>query len=110
MSAGTIDETTVSITDDDDPAVEVSFEQSGYSVTEGSGVIVKVKLNADPEREVIIPIRRTNQGASDSDYRGVPTSVTFDSGDTEKSFTFTADDDADDDDGESVKLTFWPWR
>ena len=106
VSAGTIDETTVSITDDDVPAVEVSFEQSGYSVTEGSGVIVKVKLNADPEREVIIPIRRTNQGASDSDYSGVPTSVTFDSGDTEKSFTFTADDDAEDDDGESVKLTF----
>ena len=106
VSAGTISETTVSITDDDVPAVEVSFEQSGYSVTEGSGVIVKVKLNADPEREVIIPIRRTNQGASDSDYRGVPTSVTFDSGDTEKSFTFTADDDADNDDGESVKLTF----
>ena len=106
VSAGTIDETTVSITDDDVPAVEVSFEQSGYSVTEGSGVIVKVKLNADPEREVIIPIRRTNQGASDSDYRGVPTSVTFDSGDTEKSFTFTADDDAEDDDGESVKLGF----
>ena len=106
VSAGTISETTVSITDDDVPAVEVSFEQSGYSVTEGSGVIVKVKLNADPEREVIIPIRRTNQGASDSDYRGVPTSVTFDSGDTEKSFTFTATDDADNDDGESVKLTF----
>ena len=106
VSAGTISETTVSITDNDHPNVEVSFEQSGYSVTEGSGVIVKVKLNADPEREVIIPIRRTNQGASDSDYSGVPTSVTFDSGDTEKSFTFTADDDADDDDGESVKLTF----
>ena len=36
VSAGTISETTVSITDDDVPAVEVSFEQSGYSVSEGS--------------------------------------------------------------------------
>ena len=34
VSAGTIDETTVSITDDDDPAVTVSFEHSSYEVAE----------------------------------------------------------------------------
>ena len=34
---GTTPETTVSITDDDDPAVEVSFEQSTYTVAEGGG-------------------------------------------------------------------------
>ena len=74
------------------PAVEVSFEQSGYSVTEGSGVIVKVKLNADPgARQSSSRSGGRTREASDSDYRGVPTSVTFDSGDTEKSFTFTAD-------------------
>ena len=36
----------------------------------------------------------------------MPASVTFNAGDTEKSFTFTATADTVDDDGESVKLTF----
>ena len=35
-----------------------------------------------------------------------PTSVTFNSGDTEKSITFAATDDSVDDDGESVLLGF----
>ena len=97
---------TVSITDDDDPVVSVSFEQSAYTVSEGSGVTVKVTLNAAPERSVQIPLTATGQGgATTADY-SVPASVTFQSGDTEKSFTFTATDDSNDDDGESVELTF----
>ena len=35
-----------------------------------------------------------------------PTSLTFNSGDTEKSITFAATDDSVDDDGESVLLSF----
>ena len=106
VTAGTTPETTVSITDDDDPAVEVSFEHSSYTVAEGSGVTVKVKLNAEPERTVDITLILTNQGASDVDYSGVPASLMFGPTDTEKTFTFTAADDAEDDDGESVKLSF----
>ena len=56
-----------------------------------------------------IPISRTNQGgATDGDYSGVAanTSVTFNSGDTEKSITFAATDDSVDDDDESVLLGF----
>ena len=69
--------------------------------------MVKVTLSAVPEREVIIPISRTNQGeTSDDDYSGVPTSLTFNAGETEQVITFTADQDSDNDDGESVKLTF----
>ena len=97
----------VAITDDEDPQVKVSFEQSSYTVAEGSSVTVKVKLDADPERTVAIPLSKNNQGgASSSDYSGVPTSVTFNSGDTEKTFSFSATSDNVDDDGESVKLTF----
>ena len=67
---------------------------------------MKVVLSADPERTVTIPITPTNQGgASNADY-SVPASVTFNRGDTEKTFTFTALHDTVDDDGESVKLTF----
>ena len=69
--------------------------------------MVKVTLNADPERTVTIPITTTDQdGASSADYSGVPASVTFNAGDTEVDITFTAASDSDNDDGESVKLTF----
>ena len=107
VSAGNTDEAVVTITDDDVPSVEVSFEQGTYTVDEGSLVTVKVTLNADPERTVIIPITTTDQdGASSSDYSGVPASVTFNAGDTEVDINFTASSDSVDDDGESVKLTF----
>ena len=107
VSEGSPNETTVSITDDDVPAVTVRYEQSSYTVAENSSVTVKVILSADPERSVTIPISRTNQGgAVDADYSGVPASVTFSSTETEKTFTFSATQDTDDDDGESVKLGF----
>ena len=107
VSAGTTDEAVVTITDDDVPAVRVSFERSSYRVDEGSLVTVKVTLNADPERTVTIPITTTDQdGASSADYSGVPANVTFVPGDTEETITFTATQDQDNDDGESVKLSF----
>ena len=107
ITAGTTSETTISIRDNDDPAVTVGFELVNYSVAEGDKVDVKVKLNANPERTVTIPLTTSNQsGATSADYSGVPSSVTFQIGDTEKSFTFTAAQDAVDDDGESVKLGF----
>ena len=107
VSAGATAETTVSILDDDDPEVEVSFAQSGYTVAEGSSVTVTVHLSADPKRTVTIPIGTVEQGgASSADYGGVPDSVTFASGETSRSFTFSATDDAVDDDGESVQLSF----
>ena len=60
-----------------------------------------------PNGTVPITITRTNQGgAADADYSGVSASLTFNSGDTEKSFTFTATDDTVDDDDESVTLAF----
>ena len=78
-----------------------------YTVAEGSSVTVKVALSADPERSVTVPLTATdNGGASADDYSGVPASVTFNSGDTEQTFTVAATQDTVDDDGESVKLTF----
>ena len=117
VSAGTIDETVVNISDDDVPVVTVRFEKGSYTVEESDDtstmgekeneVTVKVILSADPERTVTIPIDKTNQGeAANSDYSGLPVNVAFDSGETEKTFTFTATHDTVDDDGESVKLTF----
>ena len=105
VSAGTIDEAAVAIADDDDPQVAVSFGASAYSVAEGGTVEVTVTLDKDPERTVSIPLTTTEQdGATSADYTGVPATVSFSSGDTEKSISFSATADDVDDDGESVKL------
>ena len=45
-------------------------------------------------------------GADAADYSGVPARVTFQPGQTRVSFTVTATDDSDDDDGESIYLQF----
>ena len=98
----------VSITDDGDPQVTVQFGATLYEVVEGETVTVAVTLSADPERTVVIPITHTPQSGADSpaDYSGVPSSVTFSSGQTYTSFPFMAAQDDLNDDGESVKLTF----
>ena len=108
VTGGATDEAVVSITDDDAPAsVAVSFEQSTYSVAEGSAVTITVQLDDDPEKTVTVPVSAAGEnGASADDYSGVPASVTFNSGDTSKSFSFSAVADAVDDDGESVALAF----
>ena len=96
-------ETVVSITDDDVPSVTVSFERDSYSVIEGSSVTVKVALSADPERTVTIPLTKTHQdGATSTDYSDVPANVVFNTGDTEKSFTFIAVQDQEDESDETV--------
>ena len=106
VSLGARNETTVTITDDDNPHVTVQFTQADYTVIEGSNAGVRVTLSAAPERTVVIPIAAANQdGATAADY-SVPASVTFAAGETEKTFTFAAEDDDVDDFGESVKLTF----
>ena len=90
---------------DDGPWVSVGFEQSSYAVAEGDSVTVTVKLDVVPDREIVVPITTTREGgATDSDYSGVPASLTFASWETERTFSFTAAQDTLDDDGESVKL------
>ena len=97
----------VTIRDDDDPLVEVSFGEPTYNVDEGGTVDVTLTLSVDPERPVTIAVTATEQdGASAADYSGVPTNVTFASGETEKTVTFSAIQDTENDDGESVKLGF----
>ena len=104
---------TVSLTDNDDPAVTVAFDAANYEAVEGgAGVVVTVRLSAAPEREVVIPLTSaaangaTAPGAQDADYSGIPPSVTFTADETEKTFTVTATEDSLDDDDEGVTLSF----
>ena len=95
------------ITDNDDPAVTVSFGTGTYSVTEGGTVSVAVTLSAGSERLVTIPLTATNgTGATSGDYSGVPSSVTFARTETSQTLTFSATDDAVDEDNETVTLGF----
>ena len=88
ISAGTTDEVTFNIVDDDDPLVTAMFTHNAYTVAEGDDtsttgveenkVEVTVTLSADPERTVVIPMETDHQGgATAADYSGVPSSVTF---------------------------------
>ena len=107
VTEGTPNETVVSINDDDDPAVAVSFGSATYDVDEGDTVTVTVTLSAALERRVTIPLDTTLQDrASSADYSGVPASVVFNYGETQQTFAFAATDDSEDDDDESVKLSF----
>ena len=56
------------------PQVVVTFEQSSYTVAEGSDVTVRVILSADPEDSVTVPLTVTNQGGAlpDTDYKELP--------------------------------------
>ena len=102
---------TGTITDDDDPAVEVSFGAETYTADEGgSPATVTVELNLDPEREVTVPLTAANQGGAEAaDYSGVPAEVVFTAGGPLfRTFDLTAADDGVDDDGESVLLGFGP--
>ena len=102
--------TTINITDDD-PEVKVSFGGNAYIAAEGGTATINVELGAYPERTVIL-LTKTNRNGSDkgttssADYSETPASLTFNAGDTRKSFTLRATLDRVDDDDESVLLGF----
>ena len=106
VQAGTPNESTVYITDSNDPQVTAQFGAASYTAAEGGTASVSVTLSADPERTVIIPVTATNQGGATAADYSVPSSVTFASGQTSRTLTFSATQDDLDDDGESVRLTF----
>ena len=69
--------TEVSLVDDDDPLVEVSFGSVSYALSEDGSTTVSVELNVDPERELLVTVFSTGAVSSLS---GVPSEVTFVSG------------------------------
>ena len=88
----------------------VFFGASSYTASEGGApATVVVELSPAPAAPVTIPLTPSRQGgATPGDYSGVPPSVTFQAGQTRRTFTVTATDDSVDDDGESVRIGFGP--
>ena len=97
----------MTVTDDDQAGVAVSFDRASYRVLEGDAVTVGVTLSGDPKRTVVIHLVTTEEGgASSEDYSGVPSSVTINEGETSTSFNFMATQDDVDEICECVLLTF----
>ena len=88
--------------------VTVSFTKSVYEVAEGESQQIIIRLSANPRRTVVIPITVAGFDGATSDDYSVPLSVTFDSGETSRSITFTAIDDSVNDNDEGVALEFGP--
>ncbi len=89
-------------------SIHLSFEESTYEAYEGgTGSAVTVKLDGPAATEIVIPITAAGMnGATNDDWTGVPNSLTFSAGDTQKSFTVMAYDDDVEDNGERVELGF----
>ena len=100
--------TTVVLQDNDTATRTVRFGSSTYTAAEGgAAATVTVELSGAAGSSVTIPLTpRPRGGADGDDYSGVPPSVTFGASETRKMFTVTATDDADADDGESVRIRF----
>ena len=87
-------------------AVQVSFGTTSATVTEGSAVTVTVQLNAQPGRELVIPLTAWSEdGAWSGDY-SLPASVTLTATQVRQTFTFGVTDDAVDENDETVELEF----
>ena len=106
------------IIDNDDPHVTVTFTINDDTITEGGSTVgLRVTIDVDPERDLVIPLRITEQGGADaSDYSAVEVigdyangNITFTSGGGRATFiSIEALDDGVDDDGESLLVEVLP--
>ena len=88
--------------------VAVSFGAATLSVDEGGTGQATLTLATAPAAgtTVVVPITATaGEGLDGSEYSGVPSSVTFNAGDTSKSFTVTAAQDTLDEPDEVLTLS-----
>ena len=86
--------------------VAVSFGAAAASVDEGGSVSVSLTLGEAPTSSVTVPISAApGAGLDANEYSGVPSSVTFDAGQTSGSFTVATVDDADDEPDRTLTLS-----
>ena len=86
--------------------VAVSFGAAALSVDEGGSAAVTLTLAEAPTASVTVQIGATpGAGLDPNEYSGVPSSVTFNAGETSKSFTVTTVDDTDDEPDRTLTLS-----
>ncbi len=89
------------------PTVTVSYGSPTYTVREGSTVAVTIILSAAPTTPTAIVTTDTpGRGTTADDYSDVPPTATFEATQTTRSFPFSATEDTEADDGETVTLGF----
>ena len=89
-------------------ALEVSFNETAYTVHEGSSVSVTVNVSPDSDRSLEIPVSVTNSTADSDDYlvSGLTDGkLSFASGGSSASFTIEAVEDSDSG-AETIDLSF----
>ena len=107
VSAGSVDEMTISIEDDDWPAITVTYSAGASTVDEGAHRTIQVTLSNVPERAISIPITATPlAGADADDFMLDRTTVNFGENDRSMTVRISPTDDDDDDDDEQVRLGF----
>ena len=88
--------------------VTATFDAAAYAEDEGGNFDVTVTLGgAFEDKTVTLPLEATGQGgATSADFSGVPSELVFMPGETEKTFTVELTQDTQDDDDESITLSF----
>lgn len=86
--------------------VVVNFTSATYSVNEGSSVTVSVNLDTDPLRTVTIPLNTTGTASPNDIVGTLPTEVTFNAGETVKTFVINAATDSLIENDETVIFNF----
>ena len=113
ITPGTITETTISITDDDDP-LTVQFSSATAMVAEDAGMAtVTLELSEAATEQIIVPIMTTNGTATagaGNDYTALAAdaTVTFAINDTEQTISVTILDDVAAEGNETFTLSFSP--
>ena len=101
---------TVHFVDDDGVVVPtVQWASATYDADEGDSVNVVVEISTAQSTPVVIPLSVTRHGdASPGDYSGIndSDSVTIPANSTSAVVRITVVDDSDDDDNESIRITF----
>ena len=87
----------------------VTFGPGSFTASEnGATATVTVELSVPAADDVTIPLRvQHRNGTTSADYSGVPRRLIFEDGNTIRSFTVTAVDDLENDDGEKIKIEFY---
>ena len=99
---------TIAFVDQVLPGYTVLFGAESYTATEG-GAPARVSIHLSEPVEIeplVVRLVVTHLGATAADYTGIPKSVRFGVGEQTQTITVKATDDTDDDDGESVTLSF----